>query len=181
MFIETSWPRKKGDNAILYSNAYFAASKGARCFNFWYHMTGSGIGTLNIYQRSAKSTPIWTRSDDQGNKWKHGRVTIGKGQRSNYRVSVLFLIFDLVLNYKMSTSVMYRFVNQPTTYKSFTITNSCLTQIYMFSFSSFSSKVFAERISKETSLLMMFGLTNSLVQHQEHATLKINHSAHGHK
>ena len=88
MYIETSYPRKKGDNAILYSRAKFSASKGARCFNFWYHMTGSGIGTLNIYHGSAKSTPIWTRSGDQGTKWKHGRVTIGKGQRYNYRVSV---------------------------------------------------------------------------------------------
>ena len=50
-------------------------------------MTGSGVDTLNIYQGSITSTPIWTKKGDQGDVWKHGRVTIGKGRRTNYKVS----------------------------------------------------------------------------------------------
>ena len=50
-------------------------------------MTGSGVDTLNVYQKSTRTKPIWTQKGDQGDVWKHGRATIGKGMRDNYRVS----------------------------------------------------------------------------------------------
>lgn len=84
-FIETSWPQKAGDNAIIYTRRVFKANQGQLCFNFWYHMYGSHIGALNIYINSEKSTPIWTKTGDQGDVWRHGRVTIGG--TVNYQVS----------------------------------------------------------------------------------------------
>jgi len=50
-------------------------------------MQGSGIGTMNIYHNSPKTKPIWSKTGDQGDMWRHGRVTIGKNMRTNYRVS----------------------------------------------------------------------------------------------
>lgn len=47
MYIETSAPRKPGDKARLKSPLY--QDSGDICINFWYHMYGSGIGTLNVY------------------------------------------------------------------------------------------------------------------------------------
>ncbi|XP_057298293.1 MAM and LDL-receptor class A domain-containing protein 2-like isoform X2 [Hydractinia symbiolongicarpus] len=74
-YIETSSPRRKGDNAVLYTRKY-PASKNGNCLNFWYHMYGSHIGALNIYLNSRKSSPVWNKTDNQGNVWRHGRVTI---------------------------------------------------------------------------------------------------------
>lgn len=48
MYIETSAPRVNGDNAILLSPT-FAGSTQTRCLNFWYHMYGKDVGTLNIH------------------------------------------------------------------------------------------------------------------------------------
>ena len=74
-YIETSWPRKKGDNAYIYSKLY-PASKTGNCFNFWYHMYGRHIGALIIYIDSNKQPPVWNKTGDKGNMWKHGRVTV---------------------------------------------------------------------------------------------------------
>lgn len=50
------------------------------CWMFWYHMDGSNVGFLNIYVqelRSARShTLVWSMSGDQGEQWRHGRVSI---------------------------------------------------------------------------------------------------------
>ncbi|XP_047128245.1 MAM and LDL-receptor class A domain-containing protein 1 isoform X1 [Hydra vulgaris] len=74
-YIETSYPRKRNDNAILRSPLYPANSKGS-CFNFWYHMYGQDIGSLNIYVGKLGSVPAWNLTSDQGNVWRHGRVTV---------------------------------------------------------------------------------------------------------
>ena len=47
MFIETSAPRIRGDNALLLSPQH-PASSGDVCVTFYYHMHGSTIGTLNL-------------------------------------------------------------------------------------------------------------------------------------
>ncbi|CAC5411623.1 unnamed protein product [Mytilus coruscus] len=44
---------------------------GQFCFTFWYHMYGKGMGTLNVYIKSANTTTkYWSRSGDQGRNWK---------------------------------------------------------------------------------------------------------------
>ena len=77
MYIETSYPRKQGDNARLISKSYTAV-KGGQCFQFWYHMYGQDIGTLNVYIQTGQNVgiPVWTRSGNRGNIWKVAQVAI---------------------------------------------------------------------------------------------------------
>ena len=75
LFIETSFPRRNGDKAWLYSPFLDQAPKG-KCLNFWYHMYGSHIGSLNIYLDRAQGASIWNRTGNQGNVWRHGRVNL---------------------------------------------------------------------------------------------------------
>ena len=51
MFIEASAPRREGDNAFLVSESFERTTGTGRCMRFWYHMAGTGMGTLNIYIR----------------------------------------------------------------------------------------------------------------------------------
>ncbi|XP_066292578.1 MAM domain-containing glycosylphosphatidylinositol anchor protein 2-like [Branchiostoma lanceolatum] len=51
-----------------------------RCLEFWYHMYGSNIDQLNIYQRPTGNTqlgtPIWSLAGDQGNVWDQARLDL---------------------------------------------------------------------------------------------------------
>ncbi|GFN85250.1 MAM and LDL-receptor class a domain-containing protein 2-like [Plakobranchus ocellatus] len=69
-----------GDTAVITSNTYkgFMYSRNG-CLTFWYHMYGSGIGTLNVYRKDeGASAPvkIWTLSGEQENAWKIANVPI---------------------------------------------------------------------------------------------------------
>lgn len=58
-FIEASWPRVKGDHAMLESTILLPTQSAGSCFSFWYHMYGE-IGALNVYIQSVKSNvPLW--------------------------------------------------------------------------------------------------------------------------
>ena len=76
MYIETSSPRSKGHKAWLVS-PQFKPTKG-RCLQFYYHMYGSTIGALNILlmQNKTRSSPLWTLSGNQGNRWRIAQVTL---------------------------------------------------------------------------------------------------------
>lgn len=76
MYIETSSPRSKGHKAWLVSPQF--KSTNGRCLQFWYHMYGPTIGTLNVLllQNSTRSSPIWTLSSNQGNMWRIAQVTL---------------------------------------------------------------------------------------------------------
>ena len=78
MYIETSYPRKKSDNAIFISPSYQSTS--GSCFQFWYHMYGKDIGTLNVYlKKGSDKLPgarLWTRSGGRGNIWRIAQVTV---------------------------------------------------------------------------------------------------------
>ena len=42
-------------------------------------MTGSSIGTLNLYILAAgaqKGNPAWSKSGQQGNRWQIGQLTV---------------------------------------------------------------------------------------------------------
>ena len=86
MYIETSAPRRSGDKARLISPKYPATSW--RCMTFFYHMYGSGIGTLNIYLKAQNQLgpSVWTESGDHGNQWNKGQATINSN--SNFQVSM---------------------------------------------------------------------------------------------
>lgn len=60
------------------------------CLMFWYYMEGRAVGELSVYlQTSPTNTPVqlWTRRGDQGNHWRHGRVTLFSPDAS-YRVGI---------------------------------------------------------------------------------------------
>ncbi|CAB3978524.1 MAM and LDL-receptor class A domain-containing 2-like, partial [Paramuricea clavata] len=73
LFIETSSPRQTGDKAWLISD-YF--NKSVSCFTFWYHMYGSSIGSLNIYQQplGGQKVLLWKLGGNKGNKWFSGQA-----------------------------------------------------------------------------------------------------------
>ncbi|GBM91293.1 MAM and LDL-receptor class A domain-containing protein 2 [Araneus ventricosus] len=75
MYISASWMYRKGQKAHLVSLKQKATEK--RCFNFWYHMYGEDVGTLNLIVRTdAGNTTVWSKTNSQGNAWKQGMRTI---------------------------------------------------------------------------------------------------------
>ncbi|XP_071486324.1 MAM and LDL-receptor class A domain-containing protein 1-like [Diadema antillarum] len=55
------------------------APPGSYCVEFWYHMYGATIGTLNVYiqnNQSSTGLPVWTRSGSLGNSWTRGSIQI---------------------------------------------------------------------------------------------------------
>lgn len=76
MYIEASRPRTRGQKARLITTDN--PSTNGACLQFYYHMYGSSMGTLNLYAQSGGQLgrPIFSRSGNQGNKWIVGRVTV---------------------------------------------------------------------------------------------------------
>ena len=64
MYIETSSPRRQGDNAKL--TGPLLKFSGNMCLKFYYHMYGVHIGTLNV---SINGSNVFSASGDKGNKW----------------------------------------------------------------------------------------------------------------
>ncbi|XP_019632083.1 PREDICTED: MAM and LDL-receptor class A domain-containing protein 2-like [Branchiostoma belcheri] len=77
MYTEASSPQSPGDVARLTSHLYLNNSIG-QCLDFWYHMYGNQIGTLNVYARtgSTMSNALWFMSADQGNQWNRAQVDL---------------------------------------------------------------------------------------------------------
>lgn len=88
MFIEASLPRRPNEKARFISQQFTAVSVAGRCLQFWYHMFGADIGTLNVLQKTApgnKSEKIlWTLSGQQGNAWLNGRVSLSRKPSTSF-------------------------------------------------------------------------------------------------
>ena len=81
MYTEASSPRTRGDKARLISTTNPATT--GSCLEFWYHMYGTDIGTLNVFVRTSNVLPsraLWSENGDQGNVWKVARKTITSTQ-----------------------------------------------------------------------------------------------------
>ncbi|KAK0068562.1 MAM and LDL-receptor class A domain-containing protein 2, partial [Biomphalaria pfeifferi] len=78
MYLEASYPRVSGDNAVFSSERLPATTGNGGCFTFWYHMYGSGIGTLNIYLSISptQNSTIWSLRGNQQNAWLNGQVPV---------------------------------------------------------------------------------------------------------
>ena len=101
VYLKTAPPRKENDKAVIVSHTYPRTTGKGVCFNFWYHLMGKDIGTINIYiiqKYQTKRLKLWTRSGDQGKIWKHGRVTIiTKGYwRNTYNVRAFFILLVVI-------------------------------------------------------------------------------------
>ncbi|XP_025085553.1 MAM and LDL-receptor class A domain-containing protein 1-like [Pomacea canaliculata] len=74
-----------GENANLLSPVQPATT--GKCLHFYYHMSGTGMGTLMVSIRArAVSTVIWRRFSDQGDDWHTAQVSIN----SNFQYQVEF-------------------------------------------------------------------------------------------
>ena len=83
VYIETSNPRRRGQKAYLVSPQV----SGTRCLKFSYHMYGTGMGSLIVYQNMGSGmVELFKKSGDQGNQWKKAEVQINNGNR--YSVSI---------------------------------------------------------------------------------------------
>ncbi|KAM8967772.1 neuropilin-1 [Pelodytes ibericus] len=94
-----------GDGNFLYSEAderhrgkaarllspIISSSKSAHCMTFWYHFSGSHVGSLSIKLKYEKQDEfgqnLLTLSGNQGNHWKEARVFLQKSVKQ-YRVIV---------------------------------------------------------------------------------------------
>ncbi|XP_031549766.1 uncharacterized protein LOC116287250 [Actinia tenebrosa] len=75
LYAEASGPAQAGDKARLLSKT-FKATEG-RCLSFWYHMKGSGMGTLNVHiQDGNGERQVWSVSGNKGDQWQPGELTI---------------------------------------------------------------------------------------------------------
>ena len=70
MHIETSSPRRLGDNAKL--NSPLLRFSGDMCLTFFYHMYGSTIGKLKVIIGTKR---VFSASGNKGNNWFEARVT----------------------------------------------------------------------------------------------------------
>ncbi|WAR02785.1 MLRP2-like protein [Mya arenaria] len=76
--------RNAGQRAWIYSQ-YFPPTT-ATCMSFWYFMYGQNVGTLRLYQPTAKnSSLLWQVSGNQGNSWRNQQVTINS--TTNWQVT----------------------------------------------------------------------------------------------
>ena len=62
--MEASYPQIENHRCRIVSEEI----TGQRCLQFWYHMYGMDIDTLNIYVKTngQLNKPVWTRSRNQG-------------------------------------------------------------------------------------------------------------------
>lgn len=85
MYIEVSPSNlNRGDLARLLSPRY-PATQGS-CLQFWYHMYGRTIGTLNVYIKnwSWSMSKVWSKSGNDSNIWNVAQVSISS--RYTYQV-----------------------------------------------------------------------------------------------
>lgn len=91
IYIETSYPRRRGNRAILDSITMPPTSTQGNCFSFWYYMFGPSIGSLNIYLTNSNSRSLfWSKSGTQGDQWTQAFRTINSSL--DYRLSIVGIV-----------------------------------------------------------------------------------------
>ncbi|XP_063953894.1 MAM and LDL-receptor class A domain-containing protein 1-like [Lytechinus pictus] len=73
MYIETA-SASTGDKATLISPTIPALGVGSACVTFWYHMLGSSMGKLTVY--NPPNIEKWKKLGNQGNQWIQARVSL---------------------------------------------------------------------------------------------------------
>ncbi|XP_031573733.1 A disintegrin and metalloproteinase with thrombospondin motifs 19-like [Actinia tenebrosa] len=74
IFIEASAPQSSGDKARIIS-PLITISK--LCLDFWYHMLGKTMGTINVYLKTVNGDKkLWHKEGNQGPRWNNARLQI---------------------------------------------------------------------------------------------------------
>ena len=71
MYIEASSPRVAGDNAKLELSV--SGNGELSCLEFYYHMYGDSMGTLNVY---SGNVVVFSTSGDHGDLWIRAEIQI---------------------------------------------------------------------------------------------------------
>ncbi|EDO47514.1 predicted protein [Nematostella vectensis] len=125
MYIESSSPRKPGDEAALSNGPY----DGVMCMSFSYHMFGENIASLEIFvdDRSefGEKVSLWKKSGNLGNKWRRDNVTIygksfyvmfvgevGNGYRGDIAIDNI-IFADKTCNGENPEKLMAKFAGPP--------------------------------------------------------------------
>ena len=85
MYIETSEPRRYGDNAKLEFLVPSSDIGSVSCLKFYYHMYGDTINTLNVY--NGNST-VFKKSGNQGNEWIMAKIDLTLQNKVSYAYSL---------------------------------------------------------------------------------------------
>ena len=88
IFTESSSPRRRNHNAILYS-AKMQSDGQSRCMDFYYHMYGEGIGSLYIeVEYNGKKHLVFQKSGDQQNIWRYGKAKLDVPYGNDFIASI---------------------------------------------------------------------------------------------
>lgn len=135
VFLESSSPRKENDTAVMVSQQFNAIAGQKRCLNFWYHMYGSSIGSLEIiyrvYSGSKPEKVLWRLNGQQHNSekspWLNARVPIDMS--ADHSVSLYMYIFSVA----WSIGLMLRISSCLKYYKIFQISTMTFLKFHIFS------------------------------------------------
>jgi len=89
---------------------------------FYYHMYGASMGCVVIYIKSQASNrlkPVWLRSQDQGNHWITGRISIN--ETLSYQVSYNFCLQHLIYKKQKYNGTCHALVPCHQTFKTFAV------------------------------------------------------------
>lgn len=97
IYTEASSPRRPNDKARITSVIYPGTTAGD-CVTFYYHMSGSGMGQLNLYMKSSSAAvnrTVWSLRGDQGDSWKLAEASVTSD--SPYQVSGKICYSDFLI------------------------------------------------------------------------------------
>ncbi len=75
-----------GTTAVLLSDI-IVSGQTKHCMEFYYHMYGHDVGSLNVYVRNQERNKIliWSQSGNHGNKWRRGFIHI---QETTFQIMI---------------------------------------------------------------------------------------------
>ena len=100
MYIETSLPRRYGENAKLEFSVSSSDIGKLSCLKFYYHMYGETINTLNVYNGNNKT---FNQSRNQGDVWVKANITmILENKVSCLRMITMFVNLGFLIQWAES-------------------------------------------------------------------------------
>ncbi|XP_065051141.1 uncharacterized protein LOC135680862 isoform X2 [Rhopilema esculentum] len=132
LYLEASWPARRGDTARLQSVPFKASE--ISCLTFYYHMYGRTMGTLNVFTRAAgerSKTLLWTLKGNQGQNWMEAKVSlqdvnlynfviviegvVDRGIQSDMAIDDIVMASDKCSTYPPEAAVQLKTTPRPTT------------------------------------------------------------------